>query len=313
MELCTFAVDDGFAEALVRGQRLSLLKEQNYEALKQFNNLNDFKAYLEDECNYEGVWDNTIVTNVTDTTIKRGLEQCLADEFTYFERNSIAKLNKFMWYLRCPYMIDNTISMIEGIKNNKKDEDSEANLHPLGMYPELKNIKVEKEDTQVLFETVLVESPLAEYFWKLLESNKDSQNNIAAITGYFKERHAEMLRAGLKKFWIEDFTEFCETLNGISRDNMLHILKTEADFMTINTVYNTLRDEKKVRENIRRDLLPACGYFYPDCHQEFLTGCDKFDDLKAKCVIDRRYQDIVNDIADPTQENQPKGAPSIDD
>jgi len=189
-------------------------------------------------------------------------------------------------------MIDNTISMIEGIKNNKKEEELEANLHPLGMYPELKNIKVEKEDTQVLFETVLVESPLADYFWKLLEAAKDSQNNIAAITGYFKDRHAEMLRSGLKKFWIEDFIAFCETLNGISAENMVHLLKTEADFMTINTVYNTLKDEKKVREAQRRDLLPACGYFYPDCHNDFLTGCDKFDDLRAKCVINKRYEEI---------------------
>lgn len=199
------------------------------------------------------------------------------------------------------------------LRTKKKDQDTTANLHPLGLYDELKNLKNAEDDIPALFETVLIESPLAEYFWKLLESAKDSQTNLTAITGFFKERNAEDLRSGLKKFWIEDFIEFCETLNGISAENMLHILKSEADFMTINVLYNTLQDEKKVRESTRRDLLPAAGYFYPDCHQKFLTECDKFDDIKAYCIIDRRYQNILNEIADPTQENQVKGGPSIDD
>lgn len=83
--------------------------------------------------------------------------------------------------------------------------------------------------------------------------------------------------------------------------------------MTINTVYNTFRDEKKTREEQRRYLLPACGYFYPDCHHDFINNCDNFDVLKSKCVINKRYQDIINDIQDPSQESQGKNLPSIDD
>jgi len=312
MELCTFAIEDGFPEALVRGQKLVLLKDVHYEHLKTLPNLAEVKSYLEEECDYSDVWENSNVLNVTDTSIKRGLEKRVADEFEFFEKNSVGSLHKFLWYLRVPYMIDNTVSMIEGIRNHKKEHDLDANLNPLGIYPELRNLKSEKEDPNVLYETVLVESPLCDYFLRLLEGNT-AYTKMEQIGGFFQEKHAEVLRSVLKKFWIEDFIQFCEGLNGISADNMIHLLKTEADFMTINVIYNTFKDEKKQREEQRKFLLPACGYFYPDCHYHFLKECDTFDDLKAKCAISKRYQDIVDNIPDPTQEAVQTNAPSIDD
>jgi len=72
--------------------------------------------------------------------------------------------------------------------------------------------------------------------------------------------------------------------------------------MTINVVYNTFKEEKKQREEQRRILLPAAGYFYPDCHYHFLKECDNFDDLKNKCKINKRYQDIIDQVPDPSQE-----------
>lgn len=311
MELCTFSIENGFPEAVCRGQKLVLLKDVHYEALKQFTNLQDFKSYLEDECDYAGVWDNANVQTINDTTIRRGLETRLSEEYDYFEKNCVGDLNKFLWYLRVPYMIDNTVSMIEGIRNHRREQDLEANLHPLGLYPELRNLKSEKEDPNIQYETVLVESPLSEYFLRLLEGSKDL-TKMEQIGGFFQDKHAEVLRSMLKKYWIEDFIAFCENLNGISADNMLHLLKTEADFMTINVVYNTFKEEKKSREEQRRIQLPACGYFYPDCHYFFLKECDTFDDQKQKCKINKRYDDIVNAIPDPSQEATNRDA-SIDD
>jgi len=119
-------------------------------------------------------------------------------------------------------MIDNTVSMIEGIRNHRREQDLEANLHPLGFYPELKNLKSEKEDPNVLYETVLVESPLCDYFLRLLEGNKDL-TKMEQIGGFFQDKHAEILRSVLKKYWIEDFIEFCEGVNDISAQNMIHL------------------------------------------------------------------------------------------
>jgi len=39
-------------------------------------------------------------------------------------------------------MIDNVVNMIEGIKNKVDGDLLLANLDPLGMFPEIKNIKV---------------------------------------------------------------------------------------------------------------------------------------------------------------------------
>jgi hypothetical protein len=44
MDLATFAVDDGYAEAVVRGLRSSFLTPDIYEALKATQSIADFKT-----------------------------------------------------------------------------------------------------------------------------------------------------------------------------------------------------------------------------------------------------------------------------
>jgi len=43
-------------------------------------------------------------------------------------------------------MIDNVVSMIEGLKNKIDPEELIANSDPLGQFPEIKNIKVLEGD-----------------------------------------------------------------------------------------------------------------------------------------------------------------------
>ena len=74
--------------------------------------------------------------------IKNCLESKLAEELEYIERNSVDPLNKFCFFIRCPYMIDNIINIVEGLKNKVDAATLEGNAHPLGLFPELKSIKV---------------------------------------------------------------------------------------------------------------------------------------------------------------------------
>ena len=47
-DLVFFNVDDGYSEALLRGFRKSILGEQQYTALRNTQNLKDFKSVLID-------------------------------------------------------------------------------------------------------------------------------------------------------------------------------------------------------------------------------------------------------------------------
>lgn len=166
MELCTFAIEGGFAEAIMRGQKLSFLKEDHYSQIKNLTNLQELKAYLEEETDYGTHFTSESTANITVKGIMSVLQNKLADELEYLQRNCINPLNKFIWYLRCPYMIDNVINQLEGIKNRVPQETLDAGAHPIGDFPELKSIKVESDDLTSLYEGVLIDTPISPYFLK---------------------------------------------------------------------------------------------------------------------------------------------------
>lgn len=48
LEMASFNVDDGYAEAIVRSLRKGFLREEHYNQLKNCSNLTEFKLVLED-------------------------------------------------------------------------------------------------------------------------------------------------------------------------------------------------------------------------------------------------------------------------
>lgn len=46
MELCVFAPDDGYAEAIIRGLRASFLSEAHYNQMKNCSTLAELKSVL---------------------------------------------------------------------------------------------------------------------------------------------------------------------------------------------------------------------------------------------------------------------------
>lgn len=201
-------------------------------------------------------------------------------------------------------MIDNTVSVIEGVKNKVIDPKTfDANINPLGKFDQLKEIASSgAEDLGSLYETVIVESPLSGYFLKFIDKHGKNSGNFTDLSaGFFKELKNENLRAGLKRLWIEDFLEYCTTLNGISADNMVDIMMTEADYMSILAVYNTMSWEKQEREKIRSLIIPSCGYLYMDHYNE-LIHCDSVDTLNNKiCKHYEAYKRLLESVPDPTK------------
>jgi V-type H+-transporting ATPase subunit d len=61
------------------------------------------------------------------------------------------------------------------------------------------------------------------------------------VQNIFKELKPENIRTALKKLWLEDFYQFCEEhLNPTSQEMMKDLIKFEADFKTIQVIYNSI-------------------------------------------------------------------------
>lgn len=232
MELGLFASANGYLESIMRGLRLSFLREEHYAQIKSLGTLADLKQYLEEETDY-GEYLQTDQNDVSVLTLRNSMKQKLADDIEYIEKNSVDPLTQLFFYMRTVYMIDNLVNIIQGLRNNTPMERLTANLDPLGIFPELKTIKVESDDFSSLYESVLIDTPISKYFLKFLEINTSEMSDIAQIKAFFKETNNENMRACLKRLWMEDFYEFVQYLNPISRDNMMELLEMEADFKAV--------------------------------------------------------------------------------
>jgi V-type H+-transporting ATPase subunit d len=114
----------------------------------------------------------------------------------------------------------------------------------------MKNITVlENEQYTQLYRDVLIDSPVGPYFARFIEQageNKDLKDIEQAL----KENSPEQIRTTLKRMWLEEFFEYASTkLNSASSDMLVDLLKFEADFRTIQVVYNSL-SSKGLQVNI---------------------------------------------------------------
>jgi len=133
----------------------------------------------------------------------------------------VGNLTEFLFHLRCRFMIDNVVNMIEGLKNKVDIEVLLANIDPLGWFPEIRNIKVlEGDDYSSLYKDVLIDTPIGPYFMKFLEQsieNLHENRTLNDIQNLFKEMKPEYIRTSLKRMWLEEFFNFAENnLNSTS-------------------------------------------------------------------------------------------------
>jgi len=198
--------------------------------------------------------------------------------------------------------------MIEGIKNDQPLDILLKGCDPLGYFPELKNIRsVEKDDYATLYQQVLIDLPIGEYFRKFLDqqlskSAGNQQRDASHISTLMKEFKAEKIKNMLKKIWLAEFHKFCmENLPGdTSRAVMDDLLKFESDCMTLQIIYNSLDisglSDARGREVERRNYINSLGYLYPDKDAE-LNNADSFEKLK-QAVQGYEYEHMLNQVSD---------------
>lgn len=209
-------------------------------------------------------------------------------------------------------MIDNVVNVIEGIKNKVDTEILFSNIDPLGYFPEIKNMKiVDADDYGTLYSAVLIDTPVGPYFMRFLEDviGEENQNiSMHEIQALFKDLKPETIRTSLKRMWLEDFFNFCETnLSDVSKDFMLDILRFEADFKSIQIIYNSIGNKDfgsaANRTATRKKLCPALGYLYPDCEKE-LNKSSNIDELREAVKGISNYYELLKEAPDPSKREE---------
>ena len=158
-----------------------------------------------------------------------------------------------MDYLTYSYMIDNVALLITGTLHERDTKELLDRCHPLGWFETLPVLTV-ATNIEELYNSVLIETPLAPYFKGSLSHQDLDELNI------------EIVRNTLYKNYLEDFYHFVNNDPEMSLTTtgqiMSEILDFEADRRAINITINSFGTE--LSKDQRRKLYPDIGKLYPE-------------------------------------------------
>eukprot|EP01069_Polyplicarium_translucidae_P004917 Polyplicarium_translucidae@DN2684_c0_g1_i2.p2 len=159
-EMSTFNIQDGYAEALVRGMRSGFLTPDDYRKLSMAESLEDLRSALE-ETDYGGFLQDEPSPLAAPTVGARARDKLVA-EFRFIRAQANANLGRFMDLLVNERMIDNVVNLIQGCLNQKSPDELLGRVDPLGWVPELKAITVLDFSAgyEDLYRSLLVDTPI---------------------------------------------------------------------------------------------------------------------------------------------------------
>lgn len=191
--------------------------------------------------------------NPSTATLAAKTTDKLISEFRYVRANAVGSLAKFMDYLTYGYMIDNVALLITGTLHERDTRELLERCHPLGWFETMPVLCV-ATNIEELYNSVLIETPLAPYFKGSLSHQDLDELNI------------EIVRNTLYKNYLEDFHNFVNTDEDMAgtptAEVMTEILEFEADRRAINITLNSFGTELSKGE--RKKLYPSFGRLYPE-------------------------------------------------
>ncbi|KAF4577180.1 H(+)-transporting V0 sector ATPase subunit d [Pleurotus pulmonarius] len=272
MEALLFNVDSGFLEAIVRGYKAGILSQSHYANLTQCESLEDFRTQLS-ATDYGNFLANEPLPLSTSTIADRATG-ILVDQFNYIRTNAVAPLSKFLEYITYGYMIDNVVLLITGTLHERDTHELLERCHPLGVFDTMPALCV-ATNVEELYQSVLVETPLAPYFRDCLSASDLDDLNI------------EIIRNTVYKAYLEDFHHFCSSLGSPTSEVMHRLLSFEADRRTVNITINSFGTELSKEQ--RAKLFPAIGRLFPEGNNQ-LAKADDIDQVRAVCENISEYR-----------------------
>lgn len=191
---------------------------------------------------------NPSTSSLADKTLDK-----LVSEFRYIQANAVGSLSKFMEYLTYGYMIDNVALLITGTLHERDTRELLERCHPLGWFETMPVLCV-ATNIEELYNSVLIETPLAPYFKGSLSHQDLDELNI------------EIIRNTLYKNYLEDFYNWVNTHSDIAgtptAEVMSEVLEFEADRRSINITLNSFGTDLSKAD--RKKLYPNFGKLHPE-------------------------------------------------
>jgi len=210
------------------------------------------------------------------STIAEKATAKLVDEFNFIRSNAEGHLSRFLEFMTYAYMIDNVILLITGTLHERDTHELLERCHPLGVFDTMPALCV-ATNVEELYNTVLVETPLAPYFRDCLSAADLDELNI------------EIIRNTLYKSYLEDFSSYCSSLGSPTSEVMDSILSFEADRRTINITVNSLGTALSKEQ--RANLFPALGKLWP-AGNNALARADEVDQVKQIVEMVPEYREF---------------------
>lgn len=196
---------------------------------------------------------STLPPNPSTSALAARTTDKLISEFRYVRANSSGSLTKFMDYLTYGYMIDNVALLITGTLHERDTRELLERCHPLGWFETMPVLCV-ATNIEELYNSVLIETPLAPYFKGSLSHQDLDELNI------------EIVRNTLYKNYLEDFHRFVnsdpEMAGTPTAEVMTEMLEFEADRRAINITLNSFGTE--LTKTDRKKMYPNFGRLYPE-------------------------------------------------
>lgn len=191
--------------------------------------------------------------NPSTSTLAAKTTEKLISEFRYLKANAVGSLAKFMDYLTYGYMIDNVALLITGTLHERDTRELLERCHPLGWFETMPVLCV-ATNIEELYNSVLIETPLAPYFKGTLTHQDLDEMNI------------EIVRNTLYKNYLEDFNNFVNTDPDMAgtptAEVMTEMLEFEADRRAINITLNSFGTDLDKKD--RNKMYPSFGRLYPE-------------------------------------------------
>ena len=196
---------------------------------------------------------SSLPPNPSTSALANKTTEKLVSDFRYLQGQCTGSLTKFMEYLTYSYMIDNVALLITGTLHERDTKELLERCHPLGWFETMPVLTV-ATNIEELYNSVLIETPLAPYFKGSLSHQDLDELNI------------EIIRNTLYKNYLEDFHYFCnndpEMTMTPTGEIMSEILEFEADRRAINITMNSFGTE--LSKEYRKKLYPDFGKLYPE-------------------------------------------------
>jgi len=278
MELSFFNVDHGYMEAVIRGFRSGFLGPEDYRRMATSETLEDLRSAL-GETDY-GTFLQDEPSPIMVSTISRKCYDKLADEFLYLKAQTVEPATTIIDFIAREKMIDNVVTIVQGVLNDKKPADMKTKMHPLGIFDGMSVMMADTFDVsqrgfEDIYRIFLIDTPIGPYFDEFLKMADIDAENEAPRAGYamdqvgglLDKQDPEVMKATLKKLWLQDFHSFVMCLGGTTAEVLGDILKKEADFRVIMVALNAMNTHlgsETSLKTMRNPLFPNFGYLYPE-------------------------------------------------